>query len=343
MSRIPTVTAEFRHVALPDELRTHRLVARSWCYTLPVALLDGLQQRLRWEAEQLSLERALAEISEAIPACVGFGDGTPISDGMLRHAPALRTVYPAVAAYLQDCQQAGHCDENFLELAADRRQALSLPRQGYLGWLWTNRTFREEFQQLTDRHSLLLADGRRPPQPVSSPIPGARRVSAAAERDATTGLREFCQRWRLQGVTGPATVEPLAVHVPAPLPSLQALQAQTSGTVIYFPDIAPLPDRDELRKLVEDNARSSARGAEHLHEWIDLVRSDTQGKKPIGKFARWYPLQHYHRVLWSRHCSSLHRCRQKLILAFAEYLQVSDDTVERDLSEISDRLGALWP
>ncbi len=346
VSGIPTVIADFRRVSLPAELRTHPLVARKWYYTLSATLLRLLLGELgesRFDAESLRCEQLLTESAEAIPGCVGFSDGTPICDGMLRLAPDLRNPDPTLQAYLEKCQQAGHCDENLLSLVARRRELLSLPRQGYLGWLWTNRAFLAEFRRLAEDNSF-FAEGRRLPQLIASPanIPGARRMNTA-QGGSSTALQEFCRRWRLQEVTGPATVHPLAVHVPALLPADQSAQAHSSGAVVYFPDIAPLPDRDELRQLLEDNVRPAECNIEHLQEWRELVSSDTQGKKPIGKFARWYPLQHYYHVLHSRHHETLTGCQQKLSLVFGEFFEVSEDTIERDLREIARRLGNLWP
>lgn len=137
-------------------------------------------------------------------------------------------------------------------------------------------------------------------------------------------------------------MQPLGVQFPVMLPTLQAAQAEQSGALLYIPDIAPLPDRDELREMLEDSVRTTAYTAPHLSEWIELVRADTQGKKSIEKYARWYVVQHYMRVFYARHGDRLHRCGQKVAAALAQGLNIPSEALRRDLLAIRQRLGPNW-
>lgn len=121
-----------------------------------------------------------------------------------------------------------------------------------------------------------------------------------------------------------------------------ACHSQHSGALLYIPDIAPLPNRDELRPMLEDTARSSAGTADHLKEWIELVSADTQGKKSIQKYARWFEIQHVLEVLYSRHADHLNLCFRKVEAALSASLHINADTLHGDLREIKKRLGPNW-
>ena len=235
--------------------------------------------------------------------------------------------------------------ENFFTEAAGRLHVLNEPSRGYLGWLFTHRLFLDEFDGLKRNSSEIFSSGQPIPQPIVLPHgaepPSFLRMAETSEY-STKSIRHFCERWRLQSIAGPRTMQPLGVQFPAMLPQLSAAQAQHSGALSYIPDIAPLPNRDELRLMLEDSARSTAATADHLSEWIELIRADTQGKKSIAKFARWYAVQHYMRVLYSRYGDRLHDCGRKIEVVLSRGLRISSDTLHRDLLAMKKRLGPNW-
>jgi hypothetical protein len=55
-----------------------------------------------------------------------------------------------------------------------------------------------------------------------------------------------------------------------------------------------------------------------------------------------FEVQHYVRALYGRHATALHRKKAALKIALGEYLGVSDDSIERDLHFIGQRLGSHW-
>jgi len=135
---------------------------------------------------------------------------------------------------------------------------------------------------------------------------------------------------------------PLGLQFPVPQPNLSAVHAQTSGSMLYIPDIAPLPSRDELRALLAETVRQTTATAPHLKVWFDLIDADTQGKRPIEKFARWYPLQHYVRVIYARHADSLCDRQGAVAKAVGSFLELTEDQLRIDLREIRSRLGENW-
>lgn len=114
-----------------------------------------------------------------------------------------------------------------------------------------------------------------------------------------------------------------------------------SGTTFYIPDICPVPTRDTLRTTIEEALRNR-HAPDYLAEWFDIVNSDNVAKNQIPRHGRIFEVQHYFRALHARHSEALRRKKSALIFALAEYFRVSDDTVERDLSFITSRLGSDW-
>jgi hypothetical protein len=309
-------------------------------------LLDHILEKLghaQLDPDLQALELELAEYADAIGGCVGFLEGVGFADPCLRPAPAPDQSNPLVAAFIADFTRAGFRTDLFEPAHRQRIAALLTPSQGYLGWLFTSRTFLDELTGLQESHP----DAFRgvPPQGIALQAQmglGWNGKLKLAQDHAAEAVCSFCRRWRLTAVRGPATVVPLAVQFPVPLPLLANAHAQSSGAMLFIPDIAPLPDRDDLRTLLEQTVRQTAADAGHLQEWIELVRSDTQGKKRIDTYARWFPVQHYLRVLYSRHAPQLKQCFGKIERALADFVDVSRDTLRRDLRQICQRLGRGW-
>jgi hypothetical protein len=83
-------------------------------------------------------------------------------------------------------------------------------------------------------------------------------------------------------------------------------------------------------------------GPAHLQEWFEIVHSDNVAKNQIPRYGRVFEIQHYMRALHARHAAALERKKSAVIIAISTYLKISDDTVERDLSFVADRIGPNW-
>jgi hypothetical protein len=120
---------------------------------------------------------------------------------------------------------------------------------------------------------------------------------------------------------------------------------------MFMPTIFPLPGRKMLREMLEDAIRNQP-APTHLREWIDLVSSDSQAKKTLDRYGRLFVLQHFWRVLYSRHAGALDRCKHKVRLAFASYLfpnaargslHAKSESIQKDLNLLSAaRGGSDW-
>jgi len=95
-------------------------------------------------------------------------------------------------------------------------------------------------------------------------------------------------------------------------------------------------DRDTVREMME-NAMLRQSEEAHLEDWMRLVSTDTAPKKVIGVYGRLFLLQHFWRVLWSRHAQALDRSIGKVERAFASWLYPSGNEVQ---IEASIRIGA---
>lgn len=331
-------------ISVPEALRRHPRVVGQCFYVLPLQLCKSLFKIIgkdRFNPADVELETELATIAERRGGCVGFRDGLPMQDALLKTAPFNSTVLE----YLS--QASATRDVKALSRQLDSRSRRARTAQcGFLGWLLTHSQFLEELSELMRVCPEIAASPSLPPQPITFPF-GNQAVPSLFQMDTTSNpaaiaMREFCQRWRLQSITGPQTMLPLGVQFPVMLPAMSAAHAEHSGALLYIPDIVPLPNREELRLMLEDSARSTAATADHLSEWIELVRADTQGKKSIEKFARWYVVQHYMRVLYSRHGDRLHRCGRKIEVVLSQGLRISSDAIHRDLLAMKKRLGPNW-
>lgn len=336
-------------VQLSDRAQHHPLVAGHWFYTFPKRLYDSLCSNLSLSGEDRSLadlDLEMAQAADQISGCVGFRNQIPILDETLRRNQLPDFTDSISAKCLAEWQTVcPDAKSQFDELAGPLEQA-TLAKSAYVGWLLTNPEFLTEFRRLQTDDPSLFRDGHLPPHSVPRVDQTFRAAMGGALREShdpcSAAVRTFCQRWRLAQILGPATLAPLSPQYGVPDHLVRDGQAQTSGTLLNLPDISPLPDRDTLRRLVEAGARQTALQQAHLREWTLLVQSDTQGKQAINRFARWHPLQHYLRLLYSRYGSALQRNQQRAERIIGEYLGLSDDQLRIDLRQIRGRLGHRW-
>ena len=217
------------------------------------------------------------------------------------------------------------------------------------GWLALNPQFVQDQHAFFQAH---LQDARQfglegpSPLPTDPPAtagtPHARYVLFANDRD------RHLRHWQLQGLAGPYL--PVTPGIQTPVLTPQLTQSQL-GMSIFIPNVFPLPDRDQLRQLIE-HAMGRPAAPAHLQEWMSLVSADTVSKSQISRYGRVFILQHYWRVLFSRHAAALEGSVGKVKRAFASFLFPRDegarldarvDTVHKDLGELAAaRGGADW-
>ncbi len=342
-------TSGFTDAALPTGYRSHPLVSGKYFYTLPPLMWDRLRRTLKdkcFDASILNLEVAASKHGQSVGSCVGFFNGLPITDSYLRPVPPLDLSNPIVAKYFSECQTAGIISTDISRRIDNTLAALKMPQKAYLGWLFTNTTFLTEFENLRTQFPDIFNCGQTPPQSAAF-LPSIENSSLPKwlkPRDDSTisAVRDFCQRWRIGQILGPATFVPLGLQFPAPLPLHGAMLGQVSGSLLYIPDIAPLPDRDELRMLTEEVVRQTIQREAHLAKWFELIRAGNLGRRTLHTYADLYSLQHYARVLYSRHGHLLAGQKTKVLDLIGEYIELKSDQVKRTKKLTHERLGTDW-
>ena len=346
----PSVVAavNLRSVEFPERLRNHPLVSQRCFYTLPPELWAGVRNNLSRKAlpqDVTVVDDELSELAASIPGCVGFDDCNPIIDYVLRPAPPLASS-PTVADYLEECRGKGLRVDKVAQLADQRFNRQRLAQQGYRGWLLTGRGFIEELRAFWLSYRELSSAKGLIPIGVSLQAQAGQPFSASnagtSDLLARRPVDQFCRRWRLTQIVAPLTLRPLSTQFPAMLPLMSAAQSQFSGSLLFIPDIAPLPDRDELRQMAEDLIRQTTKDSPHLTEWFKVVAHDNQGRKTLHRYARWLPLQHYLRVLHGRYTDHLKGANQAVADAVGEFLEFSSNQLRRDLADIRAGLGEKW-
>jgi hypothetical protein len=171
-------------------------------------------------------------------------------------------------------------------------------------------------------------------------IPGS-ELARAEEEQFVRAFEDFFIRWRLDSMPTPFTPVPMSVHLP--ISDLRTVlgHMRDGGSSFYFPDVLPIPSREMLRDMIEQALRDSS-APEHLSEWFKIVRSENLSKNQIAKYGRLFEVQHYMRAIYSRHKSALKQKKSSLRIALAEFLGVSEDTIERDFKYITNKLGKNW-
>jgi len=288
------------------------------------------------------MEPALSDACGDHSSRIGFWRGESISFLLLRPNSDLMSDF-----FVQGLTQRGKtADETrtILALAEERLDWTAKVRRGYCGWLMTNRVFLQEhrriFQAWAEEVAYNGIPGMGPVVRDAQAVPGAQR----AEGELPAFLRDFEAffiRWRLEGMPAPFVPRPMGVHLPVVDLRPVLGHMRQGGTTFYIPDICPMPSRDKLRDILEEALRNRD-APDYLKEWFEIVHSDNVAKNQIPRFARIFELQHYLRALYARHAAALERKKSAIVIAGSEYLGVSDDTIERDLAIIADRLGPDW-
>ena len=329
-----------RPFVVPVNLRRHPLVADHFFYAIPQKLLELVVQRLgdeRFDREVLELERRLSALVGDYTVNVGIRREGPISYELLSPCRPLTIRYDDVknlgwGKTEAEIHQIGR-------IGNERLQALSEPIRGYCGWLMTNREFVEEHDQLLRRYLDEVRQHDFPKQILGTcgkPLPESK-----SDESWVAPFRDFYSRWRLQGLAGPGLPRPLPPMVPSFPAVAKNLAPAEGGATIFLPDTVPVATRGILLKALGD-AVHGQRPPTHLLEWHRIIRRQNPAKNAINRYGRLFSLQHYWRHLHARHPAAVRRNTGRLRTAFAEFYDVSEDSIRKDLTFIARRLGRGW-
>ena len=117
--------------------------------------------------------------------------------------------------------------------------------------------------------------------------------------------------------------------------------SSSGQNVFSIPDIYPTQGTGVINEIMEDVLHEH-HGSSHLTEWMKFIGKSNTVKNALPAYGRRFQLQHYWRILQHRYPSELHRKKGVLGHAFADYFDVSEDTIKGDLRFIQKRLGSDW-
>jgi hypothetical protein len=325
---------------IPEAFGQHPLVANQCFYTVPERLLTLVLQEVgdeRFDPQLLQMETELSKLVGDHAVYAGIRIQAPIMYDLLEPPRPLAIRYDDVKGLGWGKSEAQI--RQFARIASEQLQNLGEPIRGYCGWLMTNpnfvaehdqllREYRDQLQQHDFPKPILMSAGQPLPQSPSDEV----WVSA---------FRRFYSRWRLQSLVGPGLPRPLPVMVPS-LPAVAGNLAAAEGSAaIILTDIIPVPAREVLAEALEGGADRREDSA-HLAEWQRIIGQHNVAKNAIARYARLLGLQHYWRILQTRHAAAVERRTDRLRSAFATYFEIGADSIRKDLEFIADQLGKGW-
>lgn len=348
LQALPALRPGFRETALPTILQQRPEVRGRFFYVMPPKLLASIERplgknRIRFDEGKWAIEHQLTEGATRQSDSIGFFDGQPLQFGFLEPS----RYDESMLDFLTEAQGK---ERAVLSVQALNRAKNDL--QAYLGWLLTNPQFilehRHLFQGACNR---FLAEGM--PCRIGklhdtlTPEWNMQPVETPQMQDAVDQLVEFCQRWGLVSLTSPFLPNPLPPQCQETVLNTDVglSYARQDGTrMISVPVTVPLPTSSDLRSMVEMvGASAHSLDLEHLNEWMALASPKSHGElQMLSRFGRIFRLQHYWRILYKRHSEALEHQIERLRYAFADFMEVSDDTIKDDLRLIKNRLGADW-
>lgn len=226
----------------------------------------------------------------------------------------------------------------------DRETEIS---RAYCGWLLLSEEFLQEHDELLSQWTTSIARHGIPR--MALPVTDPRMLGAVpadelpVERDFVEAFSRFYIRWRLKELVAPYLPWPVGKAMPIADARLLLPHILEGGTAFFIPDTSPLPDRDELRRQIEEAVRSLSEPPAHLRGWMDIVAADNARKSEIGTHARKFLLIHYWTVLFDRHADTLDGQIQNLHRAFAQFFGTcQEESIRKDLKAIRGVLGADW-
>lgn len=338
----------------PQQLRDDPEWSQRKFYSLPKELLASVIDAVgeaRFDDKLLKLENAVSSACGDHSSIIGFDREQPITFRYLRQPLS-------VSAFIAEAISSGMANEKGMEwlknfparLAGtfDRRLgwAWGIAR-AYAGWLGLNVAFIRDQEMILSLRSSTIALERL--QPLVASESNDSRVAISA---FMTARQAFMERWHLAEMADEFLVVPAMPRIGLGDVTLAAQAAVAEhGTHIFLPTVFPVPDRDELRSMIED-AVPREELADHLADWRELVSGNSQGKQRLTRLARIFEFQHWWHVLHSRHSSALAGRRNAVLKVFANWFDfdtenspsnsVGIDVLRRDLTELRSARGSGW-
>jgi hypothetical protein len=294
----------------------HPLIQGRLFLALPAPLLEAVVRRVgekRFDPDVLALDRRVAQMCGDLSWRIGLLNGQPFCySGLFDPTPMDSAVRAFISANDDLGPEWANVNIGLLteaEKAANWQRAM---QRGYCGWLVINPLFIREQEQFLSRWQDEASQNL-----ASTGLMVGRLAQKPADEFREAGAT-FLDRWLLTSLKAPFLPEVLGAQLPTLLPQMTT-QLSDLGTCFFWPHNMPLPDRDTLRKLIEDALRHRSL-PEHLKDWGEIIAADTTPKKQIVHFGRLFRLRHFWSVLFSRHAAALEGHMTAIQEDFANFL-----------------------
>lgn len=288
-------------------------------YTLPRQLLDLIvqQQPGLLSADQLQKELLFAE--DPMTAVYVRGVARPVMQ--------LRKFSAAIDEALCIEMFGGNSTKAVMKAIHNNSRKIDQIGKAYCGWLVQQMDYQLEIKAL--REALQADQCDSPSNPPESNCSCSSKVEEIRA--------EICKKWRLSSL--------FTTEIPAPsLPHFSALNRYSDdppeGSVVpSIPDTFPIPGTGFVVDQLNNSRKTPDAG--HLSSWQDLTSNRKGNTRPFESLARQYQLQHYWRVLKTRYPKETRRKRKDFSCIFAEYFDVSQDTILRDFKKLNCKSDLL--
>lgn len=336
----------FRRHEIPEEYRSHKLVAGTTFYVLPLSLQNALQKIIPdfQKADLWQMEQKLSQAAEPVYHCIGCIDGQLVLNYDLLPEPKRTTASSVPKKWnnlpVKDRIQDQHL-ENVLVEGDQRLGWIRKVARAYCGWLMTESDFVGEYEQYAARWPAYVRESRFPrlglPKAVVQQFADELEPAGQQDREFVEETKRLCVRWQLKEIVGPYLPDPLRPQVPVLSIDLVTDMMRQGGSLIYLPRNFSLMGEQELRSLLEDVVRGSM-PPEHLRGWGAIAASNRQTKgSEFDRLGRLFELQHYWRILHQRWANRLVRKKAALMQSFADYYGLSFDQIKDDVKKILHR------
>lgn len=334
----------FNNGTVPARFLHHPLVEGRYLFALPRPLWDSVYSKIgqeAFDAEAVELELKLSDMCGDASFNVGLWQGRVFSYNLLRESPLDLSSVECAAILKKNSIQLKHLAQAF----ENRAKVFHRTTRAYVGWLLTNSDFLDEHDELFAAWTPMIQrwglDRLGTPPMTGMFLPGDDPGADPSWPRYKAAFNEFFTRWRLLGLAAPYLPIPLQPLMAGCVPLSAVSQLNNSGGAFCLPDTFPVPSRDTLRNLLDDALHGTA-PPDHLTEWMKLISRENSAKRSLLKFARVFEVQHYWRILHHRHPIAIRRKLRLLKEAISSFLEVTWDTVHRDLFWIRRRLGSDW-
>ncbi len=334
MISIEEILPKAKYQTIPSQYKSHPLIEGRSYYTLPLQLLKELVKHCgenAFDAVLLKMERDLATALRHNPRLIGF-DGY---GEVLSHDYLSKDDLPLPNPDDQFLNRIGKTRAGYDQFLDEAKQLLTSRRnelRGYIGWLVTNPSFRNERDQLFQKWERHIAVVGIPQHGTmflrnasgSHLVLKTRKPRRSQFFDDFTG---FYRRWRLRHLMTHELPVPVAPKVTA-RGALEGNALMNGGGVcVWQPDTVPVSSGDQLKVMLDDMRLSGDN--DHLDEWINKFSKTGTNSHTIHKFGDVLTVHFYRNLLQERHPNMFNRRKGKVIAAFGEYLGLSPRPIQR--------------